>query len=204
MNADFLLTSLLIVISPGTGALITLSTGLQQGARRALVAAAGCTLGVVPHMLAAVTGLAALLQANPLAFGLVKYIGVAYLLFMGWQTLRNSGPLSLTQSSMQPSQGALVRYAILANALNPKLSVFFLAFLPQFVTSGDPHPVRTMLLLSTLFAVMTLAIFAFYGAFAARVRHLILGNVRVINGIRWSVSVAFIVLAVKLALSHQS
>jgi threonine/homoserine/homoserine lactone efflux protein len=204
VNADFLLTSLLIVISPGTGALITLSTGLQQGARRALVAAAGCTLGVVPHMLAAVTGLAALLQANPLAFGFVKYIGVAYLLFMGWQTLRNSGPLSLTQSSMQPSQGALVRYAILANALNPKLSVFFLAFLPQFVTSGDPHPVRTMLLLSTLFAVMTLAIFAFYGAFAARVRHLILGNIRVINGIRWSVSVAFIVLAVKLALSHQS
>lgn len=204
MNADFLLTSLLIVISPGTGALITLSTGLQQGARCALVAAAGCTLGVVPHMLAAVTGLAALLQANPLAFGFVKYIGVAYLLFMGWQTLRNSGPLSLTQSSMQPSQGALVRYAILANALNPKLSVFFLAFLPQFVTSGDPHPVRTMLLLSTLFAVMTLAIFAFYGAFAARVRHLILGNIRVINGIRWSVSVAFIVLAVKLALSHQS
>ncbi|MDQ7101009.1 MULTISPECIES: LysE family translocator [unclassified Serratia (in: enterobacteria)] len=204
MNADFLLTSLLIVISPGTGALITLSTGLQQGARRALVAAVGCTLGVVPHMLAALTGLAALLQANPLAFGFVKYIGVAYLLFMGWQTLRDSGPMSITQSSMQPSQGALVRYAILANALNPKLSVFFLAFLPQFVTTGDPHPVRTMLLLSTLFSMMTLAIFAFYGAFAARVRHLILGNVRVMNGIRWSVSVAFIVLAVKLALSHQS
>lgn len=201
MNADFLFTSLLIVISPGTGALITLSTGLQQGTRSALVAAAGCTLGVLPHMLAAVTGLAALLQTSALAFGLVKYLGVVYLLFMGWETLREKGPLALFQTNSPSTDGALVRYAVVANALNPKLSIFFLAFLPQFITVGDAHPARTMLILSAVFAVMTFVIFSLYGAFAARVRHRILGNARVMHWIRWSVSLAFIGLAIKLALT---
>ncbi|ANS42150.1 LysE family translocator [Serratia inhibens] len=201
MNADFLFTSLLIVISPGTGALITLSTGLQQGTRSALVAAAGCTLGVLPHMLAAVTGLAALLQTSTLAFGLVKYLGVVYLLFIGWQTLREKGPLALSQPHSPSTDGALVRYAVVANALNPKLSIFFLAFLPQFITAGEPHPVRTMLILSAVFAAMTFVIFSLYGTFAARVRHRILGNVRVMHWIRWSVSLAFIGLAIKLALT---
>ncbi|MEE4409432.1 MULTISPECIES: LysE family translocator [unclassified Serratia (in: enterobacteria)] len=202
MNADFLFTSLLIVISPGTGALITLSTGLQQGTRSALVAAAGCTLGVLPHMLAAVTGLAALLQTSALAFGLVKYLGVVYLLFMGWQTLSEKGPLALSQANSPSTDGALVRYAVIANALNPKLSIFFLAFLPQFIVAGEPHPVRTMLILSAVFAVMTFVIFSLYGAFAARVRHRILGNARVMHWIRGSVSLAFIGLAIKLALTN--
>lgn len=202
MNADFLFTSLLIVISPGTGALITLSTGLQQGTRSALVAAAGCTLGVLPHMLAAVTGLAALLQTSALAFGLVKYLGVVYLLFMGWQTLREKGPQALSQANSPSTDGALVRYAVIANALNPKLSIFFLAFLPQFITAGEPHPIRTMLILSAVFAVMTFVIFSLYGAFAARVRHRILGNARVMHWIRGSVSLAFIGLAIKLALTN--
>ncbi|MGQ8841008.1 LysE family translocator [Serratia sp. TSA_7] len=201
MNADFLFTSLLIVISPGTGALITLSTGLQQGTRSALVAAAGCTLGVLPHMLAAVTGLAALLQTSALAFDLVKYLGVVYLLFMGWETLREKGPLALYQANSPSTDGALVRYAVVANALNPKLSIFFLAFLPQFITVGDAHPARTMLILSAVFAVMTFVIFSLYGAFAARVRHRILGNARVMHWIRSSVSLAFIGLAIKLALT---
>ncbi|MGN7971543.1 LysE family translocator [Serratia sp. 22264] len=201
MNADFLFTSLLIVISPGTGALITLSTGLQQGTRSALVAAAGCTLGVLPHMLSAVTGLAALLQTSALAFDLVKYLGVVYLLFMGWETLREKGPLTLSQANSPSTDGALVRYAVVANALNPKLSIFFLAFLPQFITVGDAHPARTMLILSAVFAVMTFVIFSLYGAFAARVRHRILGNARVMHWIRWSVSLAFIGLAIKLALT---
>lgn len=152
-------------------------------------------------MLAAVTGLAALLQTSALAFDLVKYLGVVYLLFMGWETLREKGPLALSQANSPSTDGALVRYAVVANALNPKLSIFFLAFLPQFITVGDAHPARTMLLLSAVFAVMTFVIFSLYGAFAARVRHRILGNARVMHWIRWSVSLAFIGLAIKLALT---
>lgn len=112
-----------------------------------------------------------------------------------------SDALALSQSNSPSTNGALVRYAVVANALNPKLSIFFLAFLPQFITVGDAHPARTMLILSAVFAVMTFVIFSLYGAFAARVRHRILGNARVMHWIRWSVSLAFIGLAIKLALT---
>lgn len=141
---DFLMTSLLIVISPGTGAIITLSAGLRQGKRSAIVAAAGCTLGVLPHMLAAITGLATLLHASPILFSIVKYTGVAYLLFMAWQTLRDKTLLSAESSRSDLSHRALIIQTVVANILNPKLSLFFLAFLPQFIATGDAHPTQSM------------------------------------------------------------
>ncbi len=147
---DFLVTSLLIVISPGTGAIITLSAGLRQGTRSAIVAAAGCTLGVLPHMLAAITGLATLLHASPLLFSIVKYTGVAYLLLMAWQTLRDKTLLSTESSRPDLSHRALIIQAVVANILNPKLSLFFLAFLPQFIATGDAHPTQSMLILSAI------------------------------------------------------
>ena len=87
MSIEFLITSLIVVASPGTGVLVTLAAGLSRGTRAAVVAAFGCTLGIVPHMLAAITGLAALLHTSALAFQAVKYAGVAYLLYMAWSTL---------------------------------------------------------------------------------------------------------------------
>jgi len=182
---DFLVTSLLIIISPGTGAIITLSAGLRQGKRSAIIAAAGCTLGVLPHMLAAITGLAALLHASPLLFSIVKYTGVAYMLFMAWQTLRDKALLTA------------------AGLLNPKLSLFFLAFLPQFIATGDVHPTQSMLILSAIFAAMTFAVFSLYGAFASSVSHYVLGNHRVMSGIRWGVALAFSAVGIRLALAVQ-
>ncbi|MBF4177084.1 LysE family translocator [Lelliottia nimipressuralis] len=200
---DFLVTSLLIVISPGTGAIITLSAGLTQGKHSAIIAATGCTLGVLPHMLAAITGLAALLHASPLLFSIVKYTGVAYLLFMAWQTLRDKTLLSADAPRSALSHKALIIQAVVANLLNPKLSLFFLAFLPQFIATGDTHPTQSMLFLSAIFAVMTFAVFSLYGTFASSVSHYVLGNHRVMTGIRWGVALAFSAVGIRLAMTVQ-
>lgn len=200
---DFLVTSLLIVMSPGTGAIITLSAGLRQGKRSAIIAAAGCTLGVLPHMLAAVTGLAALLNASPLLFSIVKYTGVAYLLLMAWQTLRDKTLLTADGLRQELSPGTLIIRAVVANLLNPKLSLFFLAFLPQFIASCDVHPTQSMLILSAIFTALTFAVFSLYGAFASYVSHYVLGNPRVMTGIRWSVALAFTAVGIRLAMAVQ-
>lgn len=200
---DFLVTSLLIVMSPGTGAIITLSAGLRQGKRSAIIAAAGCTLGVLPHMLAAITGLATLLHTSPLLFSLVKYTGVAYLLFMAWQTLREKTLLSADCPGLALSHRALIQQAVVANLLNPKLSLFFLAFLPQFIATEDVHPTQSMLILSAIFAAMTFAVFSLYGAFASSVSHYVLGNHRVMTGIRWGVALAFTAVGIRLAMTAQ-
>ena len=140
MSIEFLLTSLIVVASPGTGVLVTLAAGLSRGARAAVVAAFGCTLGIVPHMLAAVTGLAALLHTSALAFQIIKYAGVAYLLYMAWMTLKEQGALRVEADSAPRSDRQVIVSAVLVNVLNPKLSIFFFAFLPQFVSLERGKP----------------------------------------------------------------
>src|SRR3954463_2901299 len=95
MSIEFLITSLIVVVSPGTGVLYTLATGLSRGSRASIVAAFGCTIGIVPHMAAAIMGLAALLHTSALAFQTFKYVGVAYLIYMAWNTLREHGTLKV-------------------------------------------------------------------------------------------------------------
>ncbi len=170
MDIEFLLTSLVVVASPGTGVLVTLAAGMSRGPRAAVVAAFGCTLGIVPHMLAAITGLAALLHTSAVAFETVKYAGVAYLLYMAWATVRERGALRVEADDAPRPDREVVASAVLANVLNPKLSIFFFAFLPQFVGSGEAAPVPRMLGLSLVFMLMTFAVFVAYGVFAASVR----------------------------------
>ncbi|PIM52972.1 lysine transporter LysE [Roseateles chitinivorans] len=199
-NPEFLITSLIVVASPGTGALVTLAAGLSSGARAALAAAFGCTLGIVPHMLAAITGLAALLHASALAFDLVKYAGVAYLLYMAWMSLRERGALAIDTAGPHRSTREIVAHAVLVNLLNPKLSIFFVAFLPQFIARDEPHPTPLMLELSLVFMAMTFAIFAVYGVFAAAMRDRVLARPRVLRWMRRGFAAAFVGLGAKLAL----
>jgi threonine/homoserine/homoserine lactone efflux protein len=201
MNLEFLTVSLLVVASPGTGAAVTIATGLSRGARTAAIAALGCTLGIVPHMLAAVTGLAALLHASSLAFEAVKFAGVAYLLYLAWMTWREQGVLQVEPDGATRSDGAVIRHAVLVNLLNPKLSMFFLAFLPQFIAPDDAAPTVTMLQLSAIFMAMTFAVFALYGAFAARMREHVLGSPTAMTWLRRSFAATFVGLGVKLALT---
>src|SRR5437762_10307006 len=163
VSAEFLITTLIVVVTPGTGVIYTLAAGLSRGARASLIAALGCTLGIIPHMVAAVAGLAALLNASALAFQGLKYAGVAYLLFLAWRTVRETGGLTVDESSTPPSALKVIGSAILINLLNPKLTIFFFAFLPQFVSPTSPSAVTRMLELSAVFMLVTLVVFACYG-----------------------------------------
>src|SRR6266581_1583579 len=164
MTIEFLITSLIVVISPGTGVLYTLATGLSRGSRASIVAAFGCTIGIVPHMAAAIMGLAALLHTSALLFQTFKYLGVAYLLYMAWNTLREHGTLKVEeQEEGNRSPARITGTAILVNFLNPKLSIFFLAFLPQFVPVDAKDTLPRMLELSAVFMVMTFVVFTVYG-----------------------------------------
>src|SRR5947207_8652807 len=145
MSIEFLITSFIVVVSPGTGVLYTLAAGLSRGSRASVVAAFGCTIGIVPHMAAAIMGLAALLHASALAFQIFKYLGVAYLLYMAWNTLRERGALKVETQSGARSDLQITVTAVLINLLNPKLSIFFLAFLPQFVSTEEARPLARML-----------------------------------------------------------
>jgi threonine/homoserine/homoserine lactone efflux protein len=203
MSIEFLLTSLIVVASPGTGVLVTLAAGLSRGARAAIVAALGCTLGIVPHMLAAVTGLAALLHASALAFQIIKYAGVAYLLYMAWSTLKEQGALRVEADGAPRSNGKVIVSAVLVNVLNPKLSIFFFAFLPQFVSVSEDSPLLRMLELSLVFMAMTFAVFVVYGVFAASVRNHVISRPRILAWMRRTFAAAFVGLGAKLAVSER-
>jgi threonine/homoserine/homoserine lactone efflux protein len=202
VTPTFLLTSLVIVATPGTGALITIAAGLAHGRRQSLVAALGCTLGIVPHLVAAITGLAALVHANAVAFSTIKWLGVAYLLWMAWSTWRQHGALVVDDHARAPaSTWRTIGSAVLANLLNPKLTIFFFAFLPQFVTPGRGELVE-MVQLSAVFMVMTGVVFAAYGIGAAAVRDRVLARPRVMDWLRRTFAAAFVALGARLAVER--
>lgn len=203
MTLAFFLTSLVVVIAPGTGVIYTLATGLGRGSRASVMAALGCTLGILPHMAAAIFGVAALLHASALAFHAFKIVGVVYLLYMAWATLRETGALDVSATSDARASGGIVAKGFLINILNPKLSVFFLAFLPQFVDARDPHALALMIELSAAFMGMTFVVFVGYGLFAATVRDRIVTRPRVMTWLRRTFAAAFLALGAKLALAER-
>jgi len=203
MSIEFLITSLIIVASPGTGVLYTLAAGLSRGPRASVVAAFGCTLGIVPHMAAAILGLAALLHTSALAFQTLKYLGVVYLLFMAWQALKEHGALRVDKEVDSRPVTQVIIHAILINILNPKLSIFFFAFLPQFVRSDEPSPISRMLLLSGVFMLLTFAVFVAYGLGAAAVRRHLLARPGVLAWMRRAFAAAFVALGAKLAFAER-
>jgi threonine/homoserine/homoserine lactone efflux protein len=203
VSVEFLVTSFIVIISPGTGVLYTLAAGISRGSRASVVAAFGCTIGIVPHMAAAIMGLAALLHASALAFQIFKYLGVAYLLYMAWNTLRERGALRVEKEVGTRSAVQVTVTAILINILNPKLSIFFLAFLPQFVSPDEPHPLARMLVLSAVFMLMTFVIFVGYGLFAASIRDHVISRPRVVTWMRRTFAGAFAALGAKLAFADR-
>jgi threonine/homoserine/homoserine lactone efflux protein len=203
MSLAFLLTSLIVVASPGTGVLYTLAVALTKGSRASIVAAFGCTLGIVPHMSAAMLGLAAVLHTSALAFSVLKTCGVIYLMYMAWQALREQGALKVDARVDARSELRVIVTAVLINILNPKLSIFFLAFLPQFIAADEARPLLRMLELSGAFMAMTFAVFAVYGLFAAAVRDRIVSRPKVMTWLRRGFAGAFAALGVRLALAER-
>ncbi len=203
ITLDFLITSFIVVLIPGTGAVFTVSTGLMRGQCASLWAALGCTLGIVPHLLATIAGLAAIMHTSALAFSLLKYAGVAYLLYLAYATWQDRSGFVFDQTPQATSAWQLVSKAVLLNLLNPKLTIFFLAFLPQFVSPSAVSPLSQMLILSSIFMLMTFIVFAVYGLLAHAFRNLVMNSERVQNWMRRGFASAFAGLGLNLAFSEQ-
>jgi threonine/homoserine/homoserine lactone efflux protein len=203
ITAEFLLTSLVVVLIPGTGVVFTVSTGLMRGRKASLFAALGCTAGILPHLLATVLGLAAVLHASALAFQTLKYAGVAYLFYLAWATWKDKSAFAVDQTTSESSAIRLMAKAFLLNILNPKLTLFFLAFLPQFVQADAASPLAQLLVLSGIFMIMTFAVFVIYGFLAHSFRKAVIESPRVQSWLRRSFAAAFAGLGINLALSDK-
>ncbi|MDQ1084336.1 MULTISPECIES: LysE family translocator [Microbacterium] len=203
MSIAFLLTTLVVVATPGTGAVYSIAAGLSRGSRAGVVAAFGCTLGVVPHMIAAITGLAAILNASAVAFQTIKWLGVAYLLYLAWQVWRDRSLIEVDADSSPVSFWTVIRTAVLINLLNPKLTIFFFAFLPQFVPAGEADGTWHMIGLSLVFMALTFVVFALYGVFAAAMRAQVITRPKVMAWLRRTFAATYVLLAGRLALESR-
>ncbi len=202
MSAHFLLTALIVVAAPGTGVIYTLALGLGSGRRAAIWAATGCTLGIVPHLAAATLGLTAVLHSSALLFQVVKFAGVGYLLYLAWQALRSDGALSVSATCIPDPGPRIALRGALINILNPKLSLFFLALLPPFL-SGDPASATAeMILLGLVFMAMTWAVFVLYGLFAATARTYLLTSQTTLRWMNRGFAAVFAALAARLAMER--
>ena len=204
VSIEFLLTSLVVVLIPGTGVVYTVSSSIGGGRRRGLFAALGCTLGIVPHMLAAMLGLSGIMQAGSVVFEAVRWAGVAYLVFVGFTMIRDAGTLPLDdQDTPVDSAGSVVWRGILLNVLNPKLTLFFFAFLPQFLDASPGLLDMILIELGGIFMLMTLAVFAVYALASAAVRDLVLAAPAARRWIERSFGAILIGFAAKLAFTDR-
>jgi len=203
LSLEFFLTSLVVVLIPGTGVIFTVSTGLSQGRQASVFAALGCTAGIVPHLLATVLGLAAVMHTSALAFQALKYAGVAYLFYLAIATWRDRSAFALDGSPSRSAAMGLVVKAFLLNILNPKLTIFFLAFLPQFVQPGASEPLIQLLILSATFMAMTFVVFVAYGLLAHFFRQAVIESPRVQSWLRRSFAASFAGLGANLALTEK-
>lgn len=200
---EFLITSFIVVLMPGTGVIYTVSTGLTKGWKASLFAASGCTVGIVPHMLASIFGLAAILHTSALAFQVFKVLGVLYLCYLAWSMWKESGTIEFNSKPSSERYHQIAVRAFLINILNPKLSIFFLAFLPQFVPTDMASPIQFMLMLSGIFMLMTLLVFIGYGILAYQVRYHISHSPRLIQRIQRVFAGMFVALGAKLAVMER-
>jgi threonine/homoserine/homoserine lactone efflux protein len=203
ITVEFLVTSLVVVLVPGPGVVFTVSTGIIHGRRASVFGALGCTAGILPHLLATVLGLAALLHASAVAFQILKFAGVAYLFYLAWASWRDKAAFVIEQDRTAMRSASLVVKAILLNILNPKLTIFFLAFLPQFVDPNAPSPVLQLFILSAVFMAMTFVVFVVYGFVAHAFRRAVIDSPRVQSWLRRGFAGAFAGLGVNLAVSDR-
>ncbi|MGB0697322.1 MAG: LysE family translocator [Rhodospirillaceae bacterium] len=207
LSPDYLITALIVVISPGTGVLYTVAMGLAGGFRAGVFAALGCTFGIVPHLIAGILGLSALMHGSAVLFQGVKLLGALYLLWLAWSILRQGGALSESGLTDDRHSGAsawvLMRRGLLINILNPKLSLFFLAFLPQFLSPETATPTHDMMGLALVFMAMTFAVFVVYGALAAGARRHVFERPTVMRVLRYGFASVFAFLGARLALAER-
>ncbi len=203
LSTEFVLTALVVVVVPGTGVIYTISTGIGRGTRAAVIAAIGCTLGIIPHVSAAAFGLTAILHASAQVFRFVRLVGVVYLLYLAYSTWSNAGNLTMGTETTRERGIRIIMRAVLLNLLNPRLTLFFFAFLPQFVPAQTETPIGAMAVLSAAFMLLTLLIFIAYGVMAAAARRVITESRSAVRWIQRSFAVLLALFAVRLAISDE-
>lgn len=203
VTVEFLITALIVVLVPGTGVIFTVSTGVTQGRAASIWAALGCTAGIIPHLLATILGLAAVMHTSAIAFQTLKYAGVIYLLYIAYATLKDKSSFEVDTNAPKTKAARLVIRAMLLNVLNPKLTIFFLAFLPQFIQPGSSSPLVQLLLLSLVFMAMTFAVFVLYGLLAHSFKSAVIESQAVQNWLRRGFAATFAALGLNLAFSEK-
>jgi threonine/homoserine/homoserine lactone efflux protein len=203
LNPEFLLASLIVVLIPGTGVVYTITTGLTLKWRASLAAAIGCTLGIVPHILASILGLSALLNMSAHVFSILKLTGALYLLYLAWNMWREAGTLEIHQKSVETSLTKIILKAIAINLLNPKLTIFFFAFLPLFISSGSASPTWEMIGLSSVFMAITFVVFALYGILASAISTYLMNSAKAVKRIQQVFAAVLAGFAVQLGLSER-
>ena len=203
VTAEFLLTALVVVLMPGTGVIYTVSNGMFLGKKASIAAAIGCTAGIIPHLTASILGLSAVLHVSALAFQALKYAGTIYLLYLAWATWNDKGCLNFNKPDESQHLRQIAKRGFLINILNPKLSIFFLAFLPLFVPENAVAPTVNLIILSIIFMAMTLVVFVMYGISANSVRHYVTRSPNITRWMQRSFAVIFASLGLKLATAEQ-
>ncbi len=202
-NPEFLITSLVVVLIPGTGVIYTVSTGLFLGRRESIAAAIGCTAGIIPQLTASILGLSAILHMSALAFQSIKYAGAIYLLYLAWSMWRETGTVDINSHSHKKGLWKIITKGVLINILNPKLSIFFLAFLPLFISPNSSSPMFEMLILGNIFMAMTLIIFILYGVLANGFRTYVMNSPKLLIWLKRSFAATFAAFGVKLAMTSK-
>ncbi|MEM4988864.1 LysE family translocator [Collimonas sp. H4R21] len=196
----FLIAAMTLTLAPGPDNIYVLTRGITQGRKAGLVAAAGFSSGLIFHTMLAVLGFAALIKASPLAYSLLRYAGAAYLVYIGVRTLRSHSAIQL-QGAAEPMKLSRIYWqSVIANILNPKVTLFFIAFLPQFVNAGAGNIPAQMLLLAAIFILQALAIFSVVALFSGMVGAFFQRKKSAATTMNRLAGSAFIALGIRIAL----
>ena len=188
---------------PGPAMLFVISNGLTKGPKASIAAAFGTTTGVSFHLICAALGLAVILKTSAIAFAVVKFAGAAYLIYLAIKTLLKKEQIVNDNNAIEKSGNSIFWRGIFINILNPKLPIFFLAFLPQFIDPNLLSATSQTLLLGSIFMAMTIIIFIGYGLCASTLRQKVLNSPKILKAIKWCFASVFMALGLRLALSEK-
>ena len=195
----FLIASALLTIAPGPDIVYVLTRGIAQGRRAGLAAAFGFATGVIFHTALAALGIAALIRSSEFAFALVRYAGAAYLLYLGIRTLMSNSAVQLGRDQSTLALWTVYKQSVIGNVLNPKVTLFFLSFLPQFVQVNAGHVELQMVMLGALFMFQTVLIFGAIALFSGAIGDRLRTNPVIANRLNTFAGVIFIALGVRVA-----
>jgi threonine/homoserine/homoserine lactone efflux protein len=198
--ALFLVASALLTIAPGPDIVYVLTRGIAQGRKAGIAAALGFASGCIFHTVLAAVGIAALIRSSELAFDLVRYAGAAYLVWIGVQALRHRSSFSIEAAGAGKALATIFRQSVIGNMLNPKVTLFFLAFLPQFVDAQAGHVGMQMALLGVIFMLQTIVIFGAVATFSGWIGDWVRAKPAIGARLNVFAGITFIALGIRVAL----